>query len=102
MAKLRICRGTVSLGGSNIVKISYGPFSGTPAVTATVKSDKNGPNVCIKSKSAGGATLAAFYNGGLMLTSGTIDWIAVGPTSEDRRCGCTPGGHSCTVCTVYS
>ena len=102
MPKLRICRGTVSLGGSNIVKISYGPFSGTPSVVATVQSNKNGPNVCIKSKSAGGATLAAFYNGGLMLTSGTIDWVAVGPTTEDRKCGCSVPPHSCDVCTVYS
>lgn len=102
MANLRICRGSIKLNGSNIVKIGYGPFSGTPSVTATVVgTEKNGANVCIKSRNAGGATLAAFYNGGLMLTEGTIDWIAVGPTSEIRRCGCTPIPHACSVCTVY-
>lgn len=99
---LRVCRGSVTLNGSNIVKIGYSGFSGTPSVTATVVgSNKNGATVCIKSRNAGGATLAAFYNGGLMLTSGTIDWIAVGPTSEIRLCHCTPIPHRCNVCDVY-
>lgn len=98
---LRICKGTISLGGSNIVKIGYGSFSSVPSVTASVQSDRNGATVCIKTKSASGATLAAFYNGGLRLTTGTVNWIAVGETSEIRRCGCTPIPHTCDVCDVY-
>lgn len=102
MAKLRVCKGSVSLGGSNTVKIGYGSFTGVPAVVATVESNRNGATVKIVSKSASGATLAAFYNGGLRLTEGTINWVAVGDTNEIRRCGCGDGGHICTVCDVYA
>lgn len=98
---MRICKGTATLGGSNIVKIGYGPFSSVPSVTASVESNRNGATVCIKSRSAGGATLAAFYNGGLRLTSGVVNWIAVGETSEVRRCSCTTPAHACNVCDVY-
>jgi hypothetical protein len=66
-----------------------------------VGSNKNGANVSIKTRSAGGATLEAFYNGGLMLTSGTIDWVAVGPTSEVRICYCVYPPHRCGVVDVY-
>lgn len=97
----RIQRGTVSLRGSNSVSIGYSGFTGTPSVTATVVSDKNGATVCIRKVGSGGATLEAFYNGGLRLTSGTIHWIAIGPTNYRGHCGCTPGGHVCTVCEVF-
>lgn len=97
----RIKRGSISLHGSNTVQISYSGFTGTPSVTATVLSNKNGANVSLYNISAGGATLKAFYNGGLRLNTGTIYWIAVGPTNEVGVCGCVPGGHRCTVCEVF-
>lgn len=98
---IRVKYGKVSLSGSPTVKIGYSGFSGIPSVTANVISNRNGATVRLTSVSAGGATLKAFYNGGLELTEGTIHWIAVGPTNEVGHCGCTPGGHACTVCKVF-
>lgn len=98
-----ICHGNVSLSGSNIVKISYGPFTGTPSVTATVVGcEKNGCTVCIKKRDSGSATLAAFYNGGLMLKEGSIDWIAIGPTNKVDTCYACDPPHKCTVCKVFA
>ena len=97
----RIQHGSITLRGSNKVSISYSGFSSTPSVTATVMSTKNGATVRIDSVGAGGATLQAFYNGGLRLTSGTIYWIAIGPTGYSGFCGCGVGGHTCTVCKVF-
>lgn len=94
---LKIDFGHVSLSGSNIATVSFGPFAGTPSVTATIVGvEKNGPTVCIKKRSGSSATFAAFYNGGLELKEGTIDWIAIGTEpSRQHICGCIPGGHTC-------
>lgn len=97
----RIQRGSIALRGSHIVQISYGGFTGTPSVVATVKSNRNGATVRIEDVGSGGATLHAFYNGGLRLKEGTIYWIAIGPTDYRGFCGCGIGGHTCTVCEVF-
>lgn len=97
----RIQRGTIALRGSNEVSIGYSGFSGTPSLVATVKTDKNGGTVSILKIGSGGATLRAYYNGGLKLTSGTIYWIAIGPTSYTGYCNCNPIPHACTVCKVF-
>lgn len=98
---IRIKYGKVSLGGRSSVTIGYGGFSGTPSVTATIVSNRNGATVRLTSVSVGSATMKAFYNGGLELTEGTIHWIAVGPTPEIGYCGCTVPPHACNVCKVF-
>ena len=97
----RVKYGKVSLSGKATVNISYSGFSGTPSVTASVISNRNGATVRLTSVSSGSATLKAFYNGGLELTEGTIHWIAVGPTSEIGYCGCEIPPHPCSVCKVF-
>lgn len=97
----RIQKGSISLHGSNEVSIGYSGFSGTPSVVATVKTDKNGGTVSILKVGSGGATLRAYYNGGLKLTSGTIYWIAIGPTNYVGYCNCEIPAHRCSVCTVF-
>lgn len=99
---IRICRGNVSLANGNIVKISYSGFTGIPTVVATVlDSMKNGNNVTVRNKTISGCTLAAFYNGGLMLTEGSVEWIAVGPC-RDEACTCGGIPHKCNILRVYS
>lgn len=105
MARIRICRGTASLSGDNKVTIGYGPFTGVPQVVATcldvpAATHKQGANVAIWKKTASSAQLVAFYNGGLKMTVGQIDWIAIGPTDEIRMC-CHCGAHVCNVCEVF-
>ena len=98
---IRVKYGKVSLGGKSSVSIGYSGFTGTPSVTASIVSNRNGATVRLSSVSSGGATLKAFYNGGLELTEGTIHWIAVGPTDTVGYCGCTVPPHSCNVCKVF-
>lgn len=82
-----IRRGVATLSGdSNEVSITYGGFTGTPSVVATVLTDRNGGNVSIYKITSSGATLKAFYNGGLRLNEGSIHWIAVGPTNMSNDC----------------
>ena len=98
---IRVRHGTVVTRGSNTANVTFGGFSGTPSVTATVVgSEKNGATVCILKRSNSGSTFAAFYNGVLELKDFTIDWIAVGHTSEVKICGCVPSGHRC-LADVY-
>ena len=102
MTKTRICRGVAKLSGKNTVSVSFGKFTGTPTVTATIMSGKNGATVCLRSVSASGATFAAFCNGGLMLNEGSIHWIAIGPCTVNERCYCIPGGHDCSLARVIT
>lgn len=106
--KLRICRGNMPIGGRNIGTITYGPFSGVPSVTATViDSKKNGSTACIRKRTTSSAKIYTFYNGGLMLVNeGSVDWIAIGPCTDEATCSCCPNpdcpAHICSTWKVFT
>lgn len=92
----RVKYGKVKLGGGNLVNISYSGFSGPPSVCVTVTDTfKNGATAYVRDVTAGGCKCVAFYNGGMELVEGSILWIAVGPTSEQRVCS---GPHHFHIC----
>lgn len=92
----RVKYGKVNLNGSNATKIGYSGFSGPPSVCVAVTNTmKNGATAYVRDVTAGGCKVVAYYNGGMELNQGTILWIAVGPTSEQRVC---TGPHHFHVC----
>ena len=97
MPMTRIRRGKAKIGGDeNHVHITYSGFSSVPVVCATVSDTlKNGPCVSLRDIKVSSCEAFAFYNAGHELYEGTIEWVAVGFTSEVRVC---VGHHFMHIC----
>lgn len=93
---IRVKYGKAKIEGKHIVKIKYSGFAEVPSVTATIADTfKLGANVSLRDVTATGATCYCYYNGGEELYDGTIHWIAVGATYEQKICNVHGHKHPC-------
>ena len=67
---------------------TYSGFGPPPVVVGTVSGTrKNGATCCIKLITPTTCIFRCFYNGGIELTEGEVQWHAIGITPEVRFCG---------------
>lgn len=90
--------GTAGIQEDHYAIATYSGFSGTPVVVGTVSDTrKNGATCCIKKITPSMCIFRCFYNAGIELREGVVQWHAIGPTAEVRICGT----HKCLPDIYY-